>query len=183
MSLFDGLTSEESGLYPTRLFEVAAERKVREVPPVYPVLGNQVPIYSVKLCRTGDLRVREKVQNPSTMCSFLWPLFAEADRELVAVVLLDTHMCVIGVNVASVGDLSSAIIHPREVFKPAVIASACSIVVAHNHPSGDLTPSSEDRSICRRLVESGDVLGITVQDFLVIAGRNRYVSFREKALM
>ena len=82
----------------------------------------------------------------------------------------------------SVGGLDSSIVHPREVFKDAIAISAASIVVAHNHPSGDPTPSTEDRHVTARLVEAGQILGIDVLDHLVI-GNGRWVSLKEQGWM
>jgi len=87
-----------------------------------------------------------------------------------------------GEHVVSVGDLSSSIVHPREVFTEAIRRSAASLIVAHNHPSGDPTPSPEDVSVTRRLVEAGEVLGIDVLDHIVL-GDNRYISLKERGLM
>lgn len=79
----------------------------------------------------------------------------------------------------SIGTLSSTLVHPREVFVPAVEASAASIVLVHNHPSGDPEPSPEDQLLTRRLIEAGDLLGIDVLDHLIL-GKNGYVSLRER---
>jgi DNA repair protein RadC len=82
----------------------------------------------------------------------------------------------------SIGDLSSSIVHPREVFLEAIRHSAASLIVPHNHPSGDPTPSSEDVAVTRRLVEAGEMLGIDVLDH-VIVGDSRWYSLKEKGLM
>ena len=82
----------------------------------------------------------------------------------------------------SVGSLNASIVHPREVFKPAILASAASIVLVQNHPSGDPEPSEEDLAITRRLVEVGQVHGIEVLDHVVI-GRRGVVSLRQRQLL
>ena len=82
----------------------------------------------------------------------------------------------------SIGDLSSSIVHPREVFLEAIRHSAASLIVAHNHPSGDPTPSPEDIQVTRRLVEAGDILGIDVLDHIIL-GDNRWISLKERGLM
>ena len=86
------------------------------------------------------------------------------------------------VETVSVGSLNASIVHPREVFKPAVIQSAASVVLVHNHPSGDPEPSEEDISITKRLVEAGELLGIGVLDHVIIASRGT-VSFRARQLL
>ena len=82
----------------------------------------------------------------------------------------------------SIGSLNASIVHPREVFKPAVLASAASIVLVHNHPSGDPEPSEEDVSITKRLVDAGELLGIGVLDHVIVAERG-VVSFRSRKLL
>jgi len=82
----------------------------------------------------------------------------------------------------SIGSLNASIVHPREVFKPAVIASAASIVLVHNHPSGDPEPSEEDLAITKRLVEAGELLGIAVLDHVIVASRG-VVSLRARQLL
>jgi DNA repair protein RadC len=79
----------------------------------------------------------------------------------------------------SVGSLSASIVHPREVFQPAVAASAAGLIVAHNHPSGDPEPSPEDVAVTRRLREAGELLGIELVDHVVVAGRG-YVSLKAR---
>lgn len=103
-------------------------------------------------------------------------------REHFFAVLLNVRNEVEAVETISVGSLNSSIVHPREVFKPAVMGSAASVVLVHNHPSGDPEPSEEDLSITKRLVESGELLGIGVLDHLIIAARG-YVSFRDRQLL
>jgi DNA repair protein RadC len=103
-------------------------------------------------------------------------------REHFLALLMDTKGGVLREHTVSVGDLSSSLVHPREVFVEAIRRSAASLLVAHNHPSGDPTPSPEDVQVTRRLVEAGELLGIEVLDHVII-GDNRWVSLREKGLM
>lgn len=95
--------------------------------------------------------------------------------------LLDTKNGVLRSRTVSVGDLSSSIVHPREVFAEAIRHSAASLIVAHNHPSGDPAPSPEDIAVTKRLAEAGELLGIEVLDHIVL-GDNRWVSLKEKGL-
>ncbi|MEW9673574.1 RadC family protein [Ammoniphilus sp. 3BR4] len=87
-----------------------------------------------------------------------------------------------GVEKVSVGSLNSAIVDPREVFKAAILHNAASIIVGHNHPSGDPTPSREDLSVTNRLVEAGKILGIEVLDHLIL-GEERFQSLKESGMM
>ena len=110
----------------------------------------------------------------------LAPFFEGLDREHMLVALLDAKHAVIGVNTVSIGTLTLSIVHPREVFKPAIVAGCAAIILAHNHPSGDPTPSAEDRELTRRLVEAGKLLGIAVLDHLVIGDNRSFVSFADR---
>jgi len=91
------------------------------------------------------------------------------DREHFISIHLSTQGVVFGVEIVSVGELNTALVHPREVFKAAILSNADAIIVGHNHPSGDVTPSPEDCAVHRTLKQSGDLLGIRVLDFLVVA--------------
>ena len=108
--------------------------------------------------------------------------FEPADREEFLVVLLDGCNQILGFNVVSVGSLTASIVHPREVFKPAIIGSAASLVLVHNHPSGDPEPSAEDRALTDRLRGVADMVGIKIIDHVVI-GDGVFVSFAERQLL
>lgn len=103
---------------------------------------------------------------------------AELDREHFRAIYLDARRRMLACETVSVGTLTASLVHPREVFRPALERSAVSLVVAHNHPSGDPTPSAEDAALTRRLRRAGDILGIELLDHLVI-GRWGYVSLKE----
>jgi len=106
-------------------------------------------------------------------------LFQGLDREEFWVLLLDGRNHSIGCHQISVGSLTASIVHPREVFKVAYLANAGALIALHNHPSGDPTPSAEDRTMHARLSEAGKLLGITLLDSLVI-GEHSYVSMVEE---
>ena len=99
-----------------------------------------------------------------------------ADREEFVVLLLDAKNKLLGFHVVSLGSLTPSVVHPREVFKIAILGNAAAILLLHNHPSGDPTPSNEDLHITQRLCQIGEVLGIRVLDHVVI-GDGRYISF------
>jgi len=101
-------------------------------------------------------------------------------RESFHTVLLDTRHRLLSLQLTSLGTVDAAAVHPREVFSPAVREAAAAVVVAHNHPSGDPTPSVQDRQVTARLREVGDLVGIPLLDHLVI-GAERYYSFAEEA--
>ena len=105
--------------------------------------------------------------------------FEKADREEFLVLLLDAKNKLLGFNVVSVGSLTSSLVHPREVFKPAILANAASIILLHNHPSGDPIPSAEDLHITGRLKKTGEIMGIRVLDHIIIGNCGAFVSFMD----
>lgn len=124
---------------------------------------------------------RTVVRSPQDISSLVMEDMRYLDREQFRIVLLDAKNHVLGVRTVSVGSLSSSIVHPREIFKEAIARSSAAIILVHNHPSGDPTPSQEDVEVTRRLVEAGRLLGIEVLDHVVV-GDNRYLSFKEKGI-
>ena len=106
----------------------------------------------------------------------------EEAQEVFGILILNTKSKIVAVHEVSRGTLSSSMVHPREVFKPAVLHNAAAIVCFHNHPSGDPEPSKDDIEITERLVESGKILGIEVFDHIIV-GDDRYVSLKERGVM
>lgn len=139
----------------------------------------KVPEYKVMLVRDNKKTETETkfIKSSDDVNKIIQSYLNGADREHFVIVLLNCKNGIIGINTVSVGDLSSSIVHPREVFKPAIVAGAASIILAHNHPSGDPTPSSNDLRVTDQLKEAGDLLGIEVLDHIVI-GDGRYVSLK-----
>lgn len=140
----------------------------------------RIPIYQVKLVRDGSLTAeRKKIDAPATAANVLHQYFDGADREHFVVLLLDTRHQIIGIHTVTVGVLDASLIHPREIFKPAILANAAAIILAHNHPSGDPNPSSEDRAITRQITAAGRLMGIPILDHLIIGDKPRYVSLHD----
>ena len=113
------------------------------------------------------------------------PLLTEVKdqrREHFLCLYLNARNQVIHRETVSVGSLSASIVHPREVFYPGIVKAAASIVLAHNHPSGDVTPSREDLDLTRRLVEAGQIMGMEILDHIII-GPEEYLSLKERGLM
>ena len=108
--------------------------------------------------------------------------YADRKQEQFICVSLNGAHEVIAIRVVSVGILNRTIVHPREVFSDPLSDRAAAIIVCHNHPSGMLEPSDEDRNITRRLAEAGDILGITLLDHLILSPRGGYFSFLESGL-
>jgi len=121
----------------------------------------------------------EEIGGPEDAARMLMADMRYLDREHFRVILLNTKHQVLGVELVSIGGLDSSAAHPREIFKQGVKRSAAAVILAHNHPSGDPTPSGEDVQITRRLVGAGEVLGMEVLDHIII-GDDCYVSLRRQ---
>jgi len=133
--------------------------------------------------RIGQVRNpgRPVISSPADVERLLRGRIANLDRENFVVVLLNTKNEVIETPTVSVGTLSASLVHPREVFKPAIRASAASVILAHNHPSGKVEPSREDREVTKRLGEAAGVLGIEVLDHIIVG--DGYFSMKEHGML
>ena len=125
---------------------------------------------------------RLTVSSPQDAANLVMGEMATLDQEHLRVLLLNTRNEVLGTHEIYVGNVNSAVVRQAEVFRPAVRANAPSMIVVHNHPSGDPTPSPQDVSVTRDLVNSGKMLGIDVLDHLVIGSGGRYVSLNETGM-
>ncbi len=143
----------------------------------------KVPEYKVMLVRDNTRIETETkfINSPDDVNKIIQSYLNGVDREHFVIVLLNRKNGIIGINTVSVGDLSSSIVHPREVFKPAIVAGAASIIICHNHPSGDPTPSSQDLLVTKRIKAAGDILGIEVLDHIII-GDGCYASLKARDL-
>lgn len=145
--------------------------------------ASPAPHVKVKLVRDSSVPAR-KVTSPAAAVPMLRELFDGLDREHFVVVLLDVRHGVIACNTVSVGSVSSTLVHPREVFKPALIAGASAILVSHNHPTGDPEPSAEDLVVTKRLTAAGTLLGVEVLDHIIIGnGTGRWVSLKDRGML
>ena len=128
---------------------------------------------------TGDLPA---INCPDDVRRLLGPEMAPLAQEQLRVLLLNTRNQVLGQRVVYQGNVNSSMIRPAEIFRPAVIEAVPSIIISHNHPSQDPTPSPEDAAITRDIAEAGKLLGIELLDHVVIGGE-RFVSLKERGLM
>jgi DNA repair protein RadC len=150
------------------------------VPGVGPARAAQVAA-AVELGRRTLVRSaleRPRYQTPQQLAGYLLPQYGAAQVEQFGVVMLDTKHRVIRIKLVSIGGLDAAIVQPREVFREATTASASAIVLFHNHPSGDPTPSDEDLALTARMIRAGDIMGIDVIDHLILC-EQRYYSLVE----
>lgn len=145
----------------------------------------EVPRYRVSLVREGNSgwSATRRITTPADVASIMEPVFAGMDREACFVLLLDTKNGVLGMNLVSLGILDSSLVHPREVFKPAILLGAASILLLHNHPSGDPTPSAEDKRVTERIAEAGKLLGIELMDHVILADSGGCVSLKERGIL
>jgi len=138
-----------------------------------------IPVYRVKLVRERCLKFgRDTVTSSSDAASLIRSYLGLTDRENMVVVMLDVKLQVIGINTVSIGSLDSAVVHPREVFKPAILSNAHRIILGHNHPSGDPRPSDEDKRLTLQLADAGRLMDIAVEDHIIVALDGAYYSFR-----
>ncbi|KLU59565.1 hypothetical protein CEB3_c45550 [Peptococcaceae bacterium CEB3] len=133
-------------------------------------------------CVTTDPLTRPVVNSPQDVAHLVMEEMRYLDREHFRVVSLTTKNHVLGITPISVGSLNSSLVHPRECFKEAIRRNSNAIILLHNHPSGDPTPSKEDVEVTRRLAEGGTLLGIEVLDHVII-GDNRYISLKERGIL
>jgi DNA repair protein RadC len=123
-----------------------------------------------------------KISKPADAADLVMESMRSLKQEVLKIILLNTKNVVTMIKDISIGSLNSSIVHPREVFTDAVKRSAASIIICHNHPSGDPTPSTEDVNITHRLKECGRILGIDLLDHVII-GNGCYISLKEKGIL
>ena len=145
----------------------------------------EVPGFRIALVREPGVKLAERPQmkTPVDAARILAPYIGESDRELFVVALLTVRHRLIGLHTVSVGCLTASLVHAREVFKPAILASAAALVLCHTHPSGDPEPSAEDASLTRRLVAAGTLLGIEILDHIILGEDGRYVSLKDRGVL
>jgi len=153
-----------------------------------PAKGRAVylPHYRVNLVREGSTKAETRhVKTPAESARVLRACMPEdTDRESFAFLMLDVRHKVIGFHVASIGCLTSSVVHPREIFTVAVLAKASALILCHNHPSGDSSPSNEDIALTRRLAAAGVLMGIEVLDHIILGdGSGQWVSLKERGIL
>lgn len=125
---------------------------------------------------------RVRITSPQESYNTVKDYFTDLSREHFGVLFLSSANKVIGFEVISIGNLNSSVVHPREVFRSAVVTGCASIIIFHNHPSGNLEPSNEDITITKKLVECGKLMDIPVFDHIIVTHQG-FTSFVEKRLI
>ena len=142
--------------------------------------SKRVDVVSIRMVKESSfLYPNRKVSSPDDAKNLFQRFLNDMDKEHFVVACLNTKNEVNSIEIVSVGSLNASIVHPREVFKTAILSNAASIIIGHNHPSENVTPSNEDQAITSRLVDAGLLLGIPVVDHIILGGDNIY-SFKEK---
>lgn len=146
----------------------------------------ETSLFSLTLVKEKDIRypLDSKCDQPERVASIIEDVFdlSNSPEEKMVMLTLDTKLKITGVFIVSIGTINENIVHPREVYKRAVLQNAHCIVIAHNHPSGDTTPSEEDLAVTKRLKEAGELLGIRLLDHLIL-GNGTYISLKEKGII
>lgn len=139
--------------------------------------------YQLKLVKenSGNYNINKQVCNPLDAKEAINTILDLNNEhvEKFGILALDTKNNIIGVHIISIGSLNASIVHPREVFKAAILNNASSIILFHNHPSGEVTPSEEDKEITRMLVNAGQIMKVNVYDHIIV-GEENYCSLKEK---
>lgn len=141
--------------------------------------AKRVNIVQIKLIREKTMHYQNrKIRSPKDAYELLSTFLGHVDREHFLVLCLDTKNQPTCIQTVHIGSLNSSIVHPREVFKSAILSNSASIIVGHNHPSNVTTPSSEDIEVTKRLIEAGSILGIDVIDHLILCEES-FLSLKE----
>ena len=141
--------------------------------------AKRVDIVSIKMVKDSSIKyANRQIGSPFDAFILVKELLEGCDREKLLAICLDTKNQPVNISVVSVGSVNASIVHPREVFKTAILSNSSRIMLAHNHPSQILKPSREDKIITKRIQDAGEILGIELLDHLIV-GDSKYYSFKE----
>jgi DNA repair protein RadC len=165
-----------------------------DVPPaVTPMKHYRAPVYRVALVRDGSLTAeatRETADSPAVVAELVRKLIGDSPQEHLIAISIDARSKVIGLHEASRGTLSASLCHSREIFRTSILLNAAGLILSHNHPSGDCSPSPDDRETTRRLARASSIIGIQLLDHVIVTtgpqpdgGQKSYFSFREHGLI
>lgn len=144
----------------------------------------ETPIYKVMLVHDSNVEVDKKqIRTPEDAARIVRHYLLGVDREHFVGLYLNSANNLITIHTISIGILNSSLVHPREVFKMALMVSAASIIVCHNHPSGNVEPSAEDIAITKQLAEAGKIIGVPLHDHIIVTEGNGYTSLAERGFI
>jgi DNA repair protein RadC len=158
----------------TRVTYLTTGKLAATAPTVY-----QAPIVRLQMVREGSMMDAFLVKSPADAAALLAPRYADCDREVMVVIPLNTRNRVIAIDLVAVGAINTSAITVREMYKSAILCNAAAVIAAHNHPSGDPTPSPEDLELTRKLIDAGELLDIDFLDHLILGEGGRFTSIRE----
>lgn len=173
---FDGLV----GLLEAGISEITSIKGIKNIK------GSQILAMGELFKRFNSLNLQKKkdrkISSPKDIANLLMSEMVILKQEVLKLIMLDTKNNIIGIKDIFKGSLNTSIVHPREIFKEALKKSSSSIIICHNHPSGDPTPSKEDINITLRLKECSKIMGIDLLDHLII-GKDKFISLKEKGII
>ena len=163
----------------------ASLKELTEIPGIGPAKALTL-MAAFQLSRNMQKEVAEKqfvyFKQPSDVAKIFIPMFGHEKKETFAIALMDTAGKYMWTEKITIGTLNASLVHAREIFRPAIKHSAASIILVHNHPSGQLTPSAEDLKITKQIVEAGKVVDISVHDHVIVT-HDSYISLKEEGYM
>ena len=145
---------------------------------------NEIQVINIRMVKEPSLYSTEKISCPEDVKRVIAKELATYDREVFAVLNLKTNGQPINLNICSVGTLDASVVSPREVFKSCILSNAAAFIAIHNHPSGSLNPSQEDRSVTKRLLSCSELLGVKMLDHIIVAGETGDIySFKSEGML
>lgn len=147
-------------------------------------MEKKLDVVSIRLVQDQPLMSNTPIRSPEDAVFLLGEHMRSLDREVVCIINLKSDGKPVCCNFVSMGAVNESVAHPREILKSAILSNATSMIMIHNHPSGTLTPSKEDVIVTSRMLQLGELIGIPLQDHIIVGGNNNaFFSFREKQLM
>lgn len=143
----------------------------------------ELKVVRVRLVEEPPFYSKQKLSSPQAVLDVVGEELESYDRELFCILNMDAKMRAVNLNIVSMGTLNHSLVHPREIFKSSILSNALGIILIHNHPSGDCTPSQTDMDVTKRLEESGEILGIPVIDHIIVGERAKLFSFYDNGLI
>ena len=144
----------------------------------------KIEVVNIRMVKEPSLYSTEKIRSPEDVLRVIAKELATYDREVFAVLNLKTNGQPINLNICSVGTLDASVVSPREVFKSTILSNSAAFVAVHNHPSGSLNPSQEDKDVTKRLLSCSELLGVNMLDHIIVAGgTGEMYSFKSEGLL
>ena len=145
---------------------------------------NEVRVVNIRMVREPSLYSEDRITRPEDAVKAIAKDLATYDREVFAVLNLKTNVQPINLNICSMGTLDASVVSPREVFKSCILSNSAAFIAIHNHPSGSITPSQEDKDVTKRLLSCSELLGVKMLDHIIIGGESgRTYSFKNNGLL